>query len=375
MVTAITTSAAPTPAPPPTGGLDFSSLLNGQNHGSSSSNNNTSSSSGLTFHIPGLNAALAQQQQQQPVQWDGMTLDDAMERNANPATLMTVLFSPRHPNLLKELNYHSPRLAQQLKETPPAQRAEIWRRHTMKGAMQRTLDASQQKGKEREMTTRLRNDPMDEEANKWFGEKIRKENVERSYHEMMESFPESLGRVLMLYIDANVNGHPIQAFVDSGAQSTIMSASAAEKCGLLHLLDDRFAGVAVGVGTGTILGRVHLCPLVVEGRHFPCTITVMDDGGRGLGDKNMEFLFGLDMLKRHRCRIDLAKNVLVFGTTGQEMETPFLHEKDLDESKGGTKGFDADKANKELEERMKERKDGTDDNMDVDQGDDTKKST
>lgn len=30
------------------------------------------------------------------------------------------------------------------------------------------------------------------------------------------------------------------------------------------------------------------------------------------------------------------------------MEAPFLHEKDLDESKGGTRGFDAEKANDEL---------------------------
>jgi DNA damage-inducible protein 1 len=35
----------------------------------------------------------------------------------------------------------------------------------------------------------------------------------------------------MLYINAKINKNPIQAFVDSGAQSTIMSESLAEKCG------------------------------------------------------------------------------------------------------------------------------------------------
>jgi DNA damage-inducible protein 1 len=35
----------------------------------------------------------------------------------------------------------------------------------------------------------------------------------------------------MLYINARINKVSIQAFVDSGAQSTIMSVSLAEKCG------------------------------------------------------------------------------------------------------------------------------------------------
>ena len=68
---------------------------------------------------------------------------------------------------------------------------------------------------------------------------------------------------------------------------------------------------------------------------FPCTIKVMDSE-KGLGDHNMDFLFGLDMLKRHRCKIDLEKSALVFGLPdGQSMEALFLHEKDLDENKGG----------------------------------------
>ena len=59
----------------------------------------------------------------------------------------------------------------------------------------------------------------------------------------------------------------------------------------------------------------------------------------------MDFLFGLDMLKRHRCKIDLERSALVFVLPNrQSMEAPLLHEKDLDENKGGTRGFDAAKS-------------------------------
>ena len=127
-----------------------------------------------------------------------------------------------------------------------------------------------------------------------------------------------------------------------------MSSKCAEKCGILHLLDTRFAGVAVGVGTGKILGRIHITQVQIADHYFPCTITIMDSE-EGLGDKNMDFLLGLDMLKRHRCNIDLAKNALVFRIGDQTLEAKFLHEKDLSEAKGGTQGFDAKKNNEELE--------------------------
>ena len=58
----------------------------------------------------------------------------------------------------------------------------------------------------------------------------------------------------------------------------------------------------------------------VGNANLECSLSVLE------GQK-MEFIFGLDMLKRHQCVIDLKKNVLKIGTTGDEI--PFLGEGDI----------------------------------------------
>lgn len=61
----------------------------------------------------------------------------------------------------------------------------------------------------------------------------------------------------MLYINTKINGVPIKVFVDCGAQMTIISSNCARRCNLMHMLDERFHGIAQGVGTQKILGRIH----------------------------------------------------------------------------------------------------------------------
>jgi hypothetical protein len=65
------------------------------------------------------------------------------------------------------------------------------------------------------------------------------------------------------------------------------------------------------VGTQKILGRVHMCQMKIGNDYLPTSLSILEK-------QDMDMLIGLDMLKRHRCCIDLEKNVLRIGTTQQE---------------------------------------------------------
>ena len=150
----------------------------------------------------------------------------------------------------------------------------------------------------------IQRDPLSQEAQQYLLEELQQERINENYSMAREHLPEGFGSVCMLYIDVEINGVPCKAFVDSGAQQSILSLAFAEKCSLASLIDKRFAGLAMGVGKAPIMGRVHVAPLKLGTKFCPCSFIVLED-------TKMQMLLGLDMLKRYQMVIDLKKNALI----------------------------------------------------------------
>jgi len=177
-----------------------------------------------------------------------------------------------------------------------------------------------------DLIRRAREDEFNPEIQMKLKEAIDKANVHQNYEIAMQEMPEAFGKVVMLYVPVEVSGHKTIAFIDSGAQFTIISEPLAQKCGLLRLMDARWKGKAVGVGEAPILGRIHLTQLKVGSMFLQTSISV-------LANPNLDLILGLDMLRRWQAVIDLKDRCLRIGTESikflQESDIPHLHQKNL----------------------------------------------
>ena len=130
---------------------------------------------------------------------------------------------PDSPEAIRQLLASSPEDLAMLRQNNPAL-AEAFDSGDMEKF--KAVLLKQKKDREERERKRLRMltaDPFDLEAQRLIQQEIESKNIDQNMELAMEYNPESFGTVVMLYIDCKVNGHPIKAFVDSGAQATLMS--------------------------------------------------------------------------------------------------------------------------------------------------------
>ena len=115
----------------------------------------------------------------------------------------------------------------------------------------------------------------------------------------------------MCLISCTIGDITVEMLVDTGAQSSVISAPLVRQLGLSNRLDRRYQGIAAGVGRARISGRI---------RNVVCSF----------GDGNVEFLMdfmvldinehlvimGLDQMRKYKCLVDVGNEKLIFGGVG-----------------------------------------------------------
>mmetsp|Transcript_17282 Transcript_17282/g.70166 ORF Transcript_17282/g.70166 Transcript_17282/m.70166 type:complete len:392 (-) Transcript_17282:704-1879(-) len=208
-----------------------------------------------------------------------------------------------------------PRLKQLARNFPELQRA------VDSGNAPAVAQFLQRMNSESQSTPQFEGGEMSAEAQKYIAEQIERENIEKNLQDAIEFNPEAFAKVVMLFVKAEVNGNQAIAFIDTGAQSTIISLDCARRLGIDRLIDKRFQGMAKGVGSAKILGRIHSTVLKIEDQFLQCTFTVLE---------NMiyDIILGLDMLRKHSVVVDVGANRLRIHNSS----VSFLPEKDIPSS-------------------------------------------
>ncbi|KNC77850.1 hypothetical protein SARC_09705 [Sphaeroforma arctica JP610] len=149
--------------------------------------------------------------------------------NEDPATVFRHM--QNDPYALAHLGQNAPVLADAVKANDLAKFTENFNQ-AIAAQQKRAAD-------DKNMRARLAQNPNDTEAKAFMDNVARQKEVDANMHHAMEHYPEAFSQVHMLYILCKVNGHSVKAFVDSGAQMTIMNEACAKRCGIDRLLDTR----------------------------------------------------------------------------------------------------------------------------------------
>ena len=143
-----------------------------------------------------------------PVYWDGMDLGQVMGANKNPAHIVQIVQSK--PQLMLQANFHNEELAQIFRKDAKTATKELTKFLMFNSAFS-AMSKLKKEGEEEEMKARLEKNKDDEEAKKYFKEKERKQIIDEQYFNIMNEYPESMTRVLMLYINVKINSVDVQA--------------------------------------------------------------------------------------------------------------------------------------------------------------------
>mmetsp|Transcript_46529 Transcript_46529/g.110190 ORF Transcript_46529/g.110190 Transcript_46529/m.110190 type:complete len:244 (-) Transcript_46529:10-741(-) len=122
----------------------------------------------------------------------------------------------------------------------------------------------------------------------------------------------------MLYVPAKLAGRPVDLFVDTGAQSSVISEGIVNQLGLANRMNRMVWGTVHGVGTASVVGQLSGIPVEVgsSGVEFAMSFLV-------LNTTQPLLILGLDQMRKFKVLVDLDRQELTFGGHGG-IPVPFI---------------------------------------------------
>lgn len=131
--------------------------------------------------------------------------------------------------------------------------------------------------------------------------------VTQDYIKAHDETPEFFIPIKMLYISCTINDQYITAFIDTGAQISIMNLETATKCGLCDRIDTKHTSRIIGAGDQSqeAVGNLYHVEMILGQYIVPCNFTVLKKG--------TNIIIGLNFMRAHKILLDVGQNMLKIG--------------------------------------------------------------
>jgi hypothetical protein len=135
---------------------------------------------------------------------------------------------------------------------------------------------------------------------------------------LVEETPcQNQGREHPVEIHCEVDGTPVVAMIDTGAELSVLSSRWTDRSHLTPRIDTSFAGKAIGVGSGQILGRLTDLPVRIGPIQFKTPVAV-------LKNSRVDMIIGLDLLRRFRGDVNFLDDTLRLHVKTRQVKIPFI---------------------------------------------------
>mmetsp|Transcript_48359 Transcript_48359/g.113189 ORF Transcript_48359/g.113189 Transcript_48359/m.113189 type:complete len:269 (-) Transcript_48359:190-996(-) len=131
--------------------------------------------------------------------------------------------------------------------------------------------------------------------------------------------PSMMGDALddeLIHVGCEMGNTMVEMMIDTGAQTSVISEPLVRRLQLQGHMDSRFQGMAAGVGTARILGKLRGVPVKMGHVEFALDFSV-------LGVEQPLLMLGIDQMRRFKCVVNLERQCLTFGGS-DGVEVPFL---------------------------------------------------